>query len=59
MKGSNPINDLTPENRDDMYALLLSLLAKEIGFKNKREKVGFYFIGLGETLGPLPTYPFK
>jgi len=31
-----------------VYALLLSLLVKEIGFKNEREKIGFYFIGLGE-----------
>jgi len=31
-----------------VYALLLSLLVKEIGFKNERKKIGFYFIGLGE-----------
>jgi len=31
-----------------VYALLLLLLVKEIGFKNEREKIGFYFIGLGE-----------
>jgi len=31
-----------------VYALLLSLLVKEVGFKNEREKIGFYFIGLGE-----------
>ena len=42
-----------------VYALLLSLLVKEIGFKNEREKMGFYFIGLGEILNLLPTYPFK
>ena len=28
-------------------------------FKNEREKIGFYFIGLGEILSLLPTYPFK
>ena len=32
---------------------------KEIGFKNEREKIGFYFIGLGEILSLLPSYPFK
>jgi len=42
-----------------VYALLLSLLVKEIGFKNEREKIGFYFIGLGEILSLLPTYPFE
>jgi len=42
-----------------VYALLLSLFVKEIGFKNEREKIGFYFIGLGEILSLLPTYPFK
>jgi len=42
-----------------VYALLLLLLVKEIGFKNEREKIGFYFIGLGEILSLLPTYPFK
>ena len=42
-----------------VYALLLSLFVKKIGFKNEREKIGFYFIGLGEILGLLPTYPFK
>ncbi len=42
-----------------VYALLLLLLVKEIGFKNEREKMGFYFIGLGEILSLLPTYPFK
>ena len=42
-----------------VYALLLSLLVKKIGFKNEREKIGFYFIGLGEILSLLPTYPFK
>ena len=31
-----------------VYALLVSLLVKKIGFKNEREKIGFYFIGLGE-----------
>jgi len=31
-----------------VYDLFLLLLVKEIGFKNEREKVGFYFIGLGE-----------
>jgi len=31
-----------------VYALLLSLLVKEVSFKNEREKMGFYFIGLGE-----------
>jgi len=31
-----------------VYVLLLSLLVKEIGFKKEREKIGFYFIGLGE-----------
>jgi len=30
-----------------------------IGFKNEREEIGFYFIGLGEILDLLPTYPFK
>ncbi len=42
-----------------VYALLLLLLVKEISFKNEREKVGFYFIGLGEILSLLPTYPFQ
>jgi len=42
-----------------VYALLLLLLVKEIGFKNEREKMRFYFIGLGEILSLLPTYPFK
>ena len=42
-----------------IYALLLSLLVKEIDFKNEREKIGSYFIGLGEILDLLPTYPFK
>ena len=32
-----------------VYALLLLLFVKKmIDFKNEREKVGFYFIGLGE-----------
>jgi len=35
------------------------LLVKTIDFKNEREKMGFYFIGLGEILSLLPTYPFK
>ena len=38
---------------------LLLLLVKEIGFKNEREEMRFYFIGLGEILDLLPTYPFK
>jgi len=43
-----------------VYALLLLLLVKKmIGFKNEREEIGFYFIGLGEILSLLPTYPFK
>ena len=43
-----------------VYALLLSLFVKKmIGFKNEREEIGFYFIGLGEILSLLPTYPFK
>ncbi len=31
-----------------VFALLLLLLVKEIGFKNEKEKIGLYFIGLGE-----------
>ena len=42
-----------------VYALLLLLLVKEIGFKNEKEEMRFYFIGLGEILSLLPTYPFK
>ena len=42
-----------------VHALLLSLFVKKIGFKNERKKIGFYFIGLGEILDLLPTYPFK
>ena len=41
------------------YALLLSLLVKEIGFKNEREKIGFYFIWTWRDVSLLPTYPFK
>ena len=42
-----------------VYALLLLLFVKKINFKNKRKKIGFYFIGLGEIFSLLPTYPFK
>ena len=42
-----------------VYALLLLLFVKRIDFKNERRKIGFYFIGLGEILSLLPTYPFK
>ena len=42
-----------------IYALLLLLFVKNIDFKNERKKFGFYFIGLGEILSLLPTYPFK
>jgi len=42
-----------------VYALLLSPFVKNIDFKNERKKFGFYFIGLGEILSLLPTYPFK
>jgi len=42
-----------------VYALLLLLFVKKINFKNERKKIGFYFIGLGEILSLLPTYPFK
>ncbi len=42
-----------------VYALLLLLFVKWIDFKNEGEKIGFHFIGLGEILSLLPTYPFK
>ena len=32
---------------------------RKVDFKNEKEKMGFYFIGLGEILSLLPTYPFK
>jgi len=31
---------------------------KKIGFKNEREKMGFYFIGLGEIFESLAYIPF-
>jgi len=35
-------------------------ICKRIDFKNERKKIlSVVFIGLGETLGLLPTYPFK
>jgi len=30
-----------------------------IGFKNEREKVGFYFYWTWRDMNLLPTYPFK
>jgi len=40
-----------------VYALFLLLFVKKIGFKNEREKIGFYFIGLGETFESLAYIP--
>jgi len=41
-----------------VYALLLLLSCKKIDFKNEREKIGFYFIGLGEIFESLAYIPF-
>ena len=40
-----------------VYALLLLLFVKKIGFKNERKKIGFYFIGLGEVFESLAYIP--
>ena len=40
--------------------MLLLLFVKGIDFKNERRKIlSVVFIGLGEILSLLPTYPFK
>ena len=42
-----------------VYAFAFIAICKKIGFKNERKEIWFYFIGLGEILSLLPTYPFK
>ncbi len=40
--------------------MLLSLFVKKIDFRSERKKIlSVVFIGLGEILSLLPTYPFK